>query len=347
MEKIRVGVVGVGTIAQSAHLPVYAKREDVELVACVDIDFEKAKKVADEYDINAYSNINDMLEKEKLDFVDICAWAAAHTECVIAAANAGVNILCEKPTTDTVENAALMREAVQKNGVKFMLAVPLRYDEKARYIRKMVDNGEFGEVFYGKTGYVRSRGIPGGWYSCSKYSGGGPILDIGVHRIDLAWYLMGNPKPISVSATASYRMGDYRDDPSQGWPAAAVPDYKFDTEDSSQGFIRFENGASLYFESSWTFNGPDISFTQISGDKAGTTLENFTVYKNDGASLTSYIPEGNFSDDIYGNEIDHFIDCVKNNTHPISDIDQAYQLAAILSAIYESAKAGKEVAINL
>lgn len=347
MEKIRIAIVGTGSIAQSCHLPVYVKRDDVELVACADIDFEKAKKAAEKFGIKkAYSNIDEMLANETIDIVDVCTWTAAHAECVIAAANAGCNVMCEKPTSDTLENAARMREAVKKNGVNFMLAVPLRYDEKAMHIRKLVDEGEFGDVFYGKTAYVRSRGIPGGWFSCTKYAGGGPVLDIGVHRIDLAWFLMGNPKPYSITATTSYRIGDYRDEKSQGWAGSLVADYKFDTEDSTQGFIRFENGASLYFEASWTFNGPDDGSTQIAGSKAGCTLDNFKVYRSEGSELVTETPEGEFSGDIFGNEIAHFIDCVRNNKTPCSDIEQAYQLEAMLMGIYESAKTGHEVILK-
>lgn len=347
MEKIKIAVVGTGSIAQGCHLPVYQRRDDVELVACVDIDFEKAKKAAEKFGAKkAYSNIDDMLANEKVDIVDVCTWTAAHAECVIAAANAGIDVMCEKPTCDTLENAVKMRDAVKKNGVNFMLAVPLRYDEKAMYIRSLVDKGEFGDVFYGKTSYVRSRGIPGGWFSCTKYAGGGPVLDIGVHRIDLAWFLMGNPKPYSVTATTSYRIGDYRGSNDDGWAGSAVPDYKFDTEDSTQGFIRFENGASLYFEASWTFNGPDLGATQIAGAKAGCTLDDFKIYRSEGAGMKVETPEGNFNGDIFGNEIDHFINCVRNHKTPCSDIDQAYQLEAMLMAIYESAKTGHEVIIK-
>ncbi len=347
MEKIRVAVVGTGSIAQSCHLPAYKERDDVELVACADIDFEKAKKAAEKFGIKkAYSNIDELLANEKLDYVDICTWTAAHAECVIKAAEAGVNVMCEKPTADTLENAAKMRDAVKKNGVNFMLAVPLRYEEKAMYIRSLVDKGEFGDVFYGKTAYVRDRGIPGGWFSCTKYAGGGPVLDIGVHRIDLAWFLMGNPKPYSVSATTSYRIGDYREEEPEVWGGSSVEDYKFDTEDSSHGFIRFENGASLAFDTSWTFNGPEEFETQIAGSKAGCRVEDFKIYKSDGELLKVEVPEGDFGGNMFGNEIDHFISCVRENKTPCSDIEQAYQLEAMLMAIYESAKTGHEVILK-
>lgn len=346
MKKLKVAVIGVGCMGRG-HVEVYKRRDDVEVVACADLDFEKSKEQAAKYGIpRAYQNIYDLIEGEKeLDFVDICTWTASHAECTIAAAEAGLDVMCEKPTCDTLENAAKMRDAVKKNGVKFMLAVPLRYDGKAMHAKKLVDDGVLGDVYYGRTFYMRARGIPRGWFSDLKYSGGGPVLDVGVHRIDLAWFLMGNPKPVSVVATTSYRIGDYRSDGIPNpweWLGTEVPDYEFGTEDSAHGFIKFENGASLYFSTSWAFHGPEDNSTFISGSKAGLDCGAGVIYR--AASTEQF--EGEFSDDIYGNEIAHFIDCIRKDETPISDIDQAYQLMQMLDAIYKSAETGKEVFIK-
>lgn len=358
MEKIKVALVGTGGICGGAHIPAYKKRDDVEIIACADIDFEKAKAFAAKHNIpNVYNSVEDLLANCKPDFVDVCTWPAAHAPVSIAVANAGVNVMCEKPTCHNLEDALALKEAVDRNGVKFMLAVPLRYGKAAVHARKLVDEGVLGDVFYGKTAYVRQRGIPGGWFSCSKYSGGGPIIDIGVHRIDLAWYMMGCPKPVSVSASASYKIGDYREQPktdaengevsaNNTWAGATVADYKFDVEDSASGIFRFENGAQLIFETSWSFNGPINNSTQIAGDKAGITLEPFKLYKADGENLIEEAIEGDFAGDIFYNEIDHFIDCIRNDKTPSSNIDQAVQLQAMLMGIYESSKAGKEIKLN-
>lgn len=348
MNKTRIAIVGTGSIARGGHIPAYLKRDDIEIVACADIDLAKAEEFAAEFGIpKAYSNIDDMLANEKIDIVDVCTWVAAHAECVIAAANAKCNVMCEKPLSDNIEAADRMRAAVKKNGVNFMLAVPLRYDEKAQYVRKLVDSGKFGDVYYGKTAYVRSRGIPGGWFSCRKYSGGGPLIDIGVHRIDLAWFLMGNPKPCSVSAVAQYRIGDYRSNNDGAWTGSDVPDYEFDTEDSAHGFIRFENGASLYFDATWTFNGAETFMTQISGDKMGCEYDKLKFFTSKGEGLIEETPDRKFNGEIFDNEIDHFIKCTRTGEKPCSDIDQAYVLEAMLCAVYESAKSGHEVLLNL
>ena len=355
MEKIKVAVVGTGNICRGAHMPVYMKRDDVEVIACADIDLEKAKKFAEDFKIPAaYASVEELLANCKPDYVDVCTWPAAHAPVSIAAANAGCHVMCEKPVCHNLEDAIALKEAVEKNGVKFMLAVPLRYGNTAVHARKLVDEGVLGDVYYGKTAYVRQRGIPGGWFSCTKYAGGGPIIDIGVHRIDLAWYMMGCPKPISVAATAIYKIGDYRDEPkidpvtgkvsaTNAWSGAQVDDYKFDVEDSASGIFRFENGAQLIFETAWSFNGPVNNSTQIAGEKAGLTLEPFKLYKADGKNLIEEDIEGVSGGDIFYNEIDHFIDCVRNDKKPSSDIDQAVQLQMMLMGIYESSKKGTEI----
>ncbi len=364
MEKLKVALVGTGGICNTHMHYGYAKRDDVEVVACADIDFKKAQKFAEKWNIpKVFDSVEALLAGSDPDFVDVCTWPAAHAPVSIAAANAGKHVICEKPTCHNMADALALREAVKKNGVIFQLAVPLRYGRDAMAARALVDKGELGDIFYGKTAYVRQRGIPGGWFSCTKYAGGGPIIDIGVHRIDLAWYLMGCPKPVAVSATASYKIGDYRDEEtkkilaqgsyegvssSNAWAGTLVPDYKFDVEDSACGFFRFENGASLYFETSWTFNGPENFTTQVAGDKAGITLEPFKLYRADYDKLKEEdIPvDENASTDIFYNEIDHFINCIRTGTTPSSDIEQAVQMEAMLCGIYESAKLGREIELK-
>ena len=355
MEKIKVAVVGTGNICRGAHMPVYMGRDDVEVIACADIDLPKAQKFAQDYGIPAaYASVEELLANCKPDYVDVCTWPAAHAPVAIAAANAGCHVMCEKPICHNLDDALALQEAVEKNGVKFMLAVPLRYGKAAVHARKMVDEGLLGDVYYGKTAYVRQRGIPGGWFSCTKYAGGGPIIDIGVHRIDLAWYMMGCPKPVSVMATAIYKIGDYRDEPkadpvtgevsaTNDWAGAQVSDYKFDVEDSASGVFRFENGAQLLFETSWSFNGPINNSTQIAGDKAGITLEPFKLYRGDGKDVFEEDIAGDFGCNIFEEEIVHFLDCIRNDKTPSSSIEQAVQLQQMLMGIYESSKTGREV----
>ncbi|MBQ3232230.1 MAG: Gfo/Idh/MocA family oxidoreductase, partial [Clostridia bacterium] len=236
MEKIKVAIVGAGNIARSYHLPNYKKRDDVEITAIADIKIERAQKVAETFDIPKYfASIEEMLENAECDYVDICVWNGSHAACAIAAARAGKAILCEKPMALNLDHALEMQKEIEKAGVPFMLAVPTRYTSQAMLLREMVDKGELGDVYYGKTAYTRRRGTPTGWFTDTSKSGGGPVIDLGVHCIDRTWFLMGCPKPVRVSASTSYAIGDWQTKGILRWQAEASECTAFDTEDSACG----------------------------------------------------------------------------------------------------------------
>ena len=246
MEKIRVAIVGAGNIAQSAHLPAYQKRDDLEVVAIADWNLARAQDAAKKFGIpKAFQNIDDMLANVDCDYVDICVWNRSHADCAIKAAAAGKNILCEKPMAYNLEDALRMKEAVEKAGVTFMLAVPTRYSGEAQLLREMVDAGKLGDIYYAKTANIRRRGTPIGWFTDTAKSGGGPVIDIGVHCIDRTWFLMGCPKPVRVSASTSYAIGDFKTRGVSRWTALDSDVTAFDTEDSACGVIHFENGADV------------------------------------------------------------------------------------------------------
>lgn len=345
MEKIRVAIVGAGNIAQSAHLPAYQKRDDLEVVAIADWNLERAQDAAKKFGIpKAFQNIDDMLAGVECDYVDICVWNRSHADCAIKAAAAGKNILCEKPMAYNLEDALKMKEAVEKAGVTFMLAVPTRYSGEAQLLREMVDAGKLGDIYYAKTAYIRRRGTPIGWFTDTSKSGGGPIIDIGVHCIDRTWFLMGCPKPVRVSASTSYAIGDFKTRGVNRWKALDSDVTAFDTEDSACGVIHFENGAAMMFEVSWALNAPSTTYTQICGSKAGATLDPLTIYGEEMGYLTDNAPKSGKTD-IFDAEIAHFIDCLRTGKRPASDLDQAVTMQRMLQGIYDSAKLHKEVEI--
>ena len=343
MEKIKVAIVGAGNIARNAHLPVYQKRTDIEVTGIADLNLERAKEAAEMFKIPAaFGSVEEMLKNVECDYVDICVWNGSHSSCAIAAAEAGKAILCEKPMAINLEHALRMQEAVEKAGVPFMLAVPTRYSAQAQLLRQMVDEGKLGEIYYAKTANVRRRGTPRGWFTDTSKSGGGPVIDIGVHCIDRTWFLMGNPKPVRVSASVSHAIGDYQTKGVVRWEALDSDVTAFDTEDSACGVIHFENGASMLFEVSWAINGPDEGYTQICGTKAGARLDPLTIYGEECGYLTDNKPTVN-NDDIFYNEIEHFLTCLRTGEKPKSDLEQAVQMQRILQGIYDSARLGKEV----
>lgn len=344
--RLRIGIVGAGNIANNAHLPAYAKIDNAHVVAVADICAERAEETARKYGIPEwYTSVEQMCEEAEIDAVDICTWNSGHAPVAIAAAKAGKDILCEKPMTTSVANAVKMAKAVKENGVGFMLAVPGRFGAANEYIRGLMERGELGDVYYGKTAYIRRRGTPFGWFTDLKHSGGGPVIDIGIHGIDAAWYLMGNPKPTRVSAQVNTQIGDYQTKGVGRWHGTPCPDNQFDVEDSGMGVIHFENGAMLVFEASWAINAPDGSSTLVCGSKAGATVSPLTVYgERDGYLSTDTITVQ--ERDRFAEEISHFADKMMNGGEVRYPLEQAVQMQQILEAIYRSGKEGKEITIK-
>ena len=344
MKKLKIGIVGAGNIANNAHLPAYKKCENVVVVAIADFNIERAKETAEKYGIpEYYGSVEEMLAKSDIDAVDICTWNNGHAPVAIAAAKAGKHILCEKPLTVSGEKALEIKAAVDKADVKFMLAVPGRFRNENIYIHDLIEKGDFGTVYFAKTAYVRRRGTPTGWFTDLKTAGGGSIIDIGVHGIDAAWYLMGCPKPVRISAATYNFIGNYQTKGVDRWKGTSCPDNKFDTEDSGAGMIHFENGASMIFEASWAINGQAFSSTQIYGSKAGATLSPLVVYGERNGYLSDDKITIETSDDPFLREITHFADCVLNDKPVKYPIVQAIQMQQMLNGIYESASSKKEV----
>ena len=345
MSKLRIGVVGAGNISVNAHLPAYQEINNVEVVAIADLDLDRAKAAAEKFHIpQAFDSVEAMLEGAELDAIDICTWNNGHAPVCIAAAKAGKHVVCEKPMAKDLADAKAMEQAIKDAGVTFMLAVPGRFNTQNMAVREMLEAGELGDVYYAKVANVRRRGTPSGWFTDKKTSGGGPVIDIGVHSIDAAWYLMGTPKPTRVSAQVFAPHGDYQTKGVGRWQGIPCPDNQFDCEDSGAGIIHFENGAAMLFEATWAFNGPNHTDVQVVGSKAGVTLDPLTVY----GERVGYL-----SDDVvtvgennrFAEELKHFADCVLNNKTPKYPLEQAVQMQEMLQAIYDSADQNKEVTL--
>ena len=348
MAKLKVGIIGAGNIATSAHLPAYAQLTDiVEVVAIADIVPERAKDAAEKYGIpHYYASVEELIAGEPdVDYIDVCTWTAAHAPVAIAAAKAGKNILCEKPLAATLEQGLAIEAAVKEAGVQFMLAVVTRYGAEQQKFVEMRDAGKFGEIYYAKCSYVRRRGTPGGWFTDKELAGGGPVLDIGVHAIDRTWYLLGRPKPVSVSAETSYRIGDYQTKGVGRWQPFGQGNGVFNTEDSASVFFRFEGGKSMVAEIAWAINGNESATTTIYGSKAGCTFEPLTIYGEDEEGYLSTEKPEVVGVNYFVEEIRHFIDCLNTGKTPISPIEDAVTVQRMLDGIYASAEKHEEVKI--
>lgn len=343
-KKIKIGIIGAGNIAQNAHLPSYLKQDDVELFGVYDVKESRSKEVAERFGFkHVASSLEQLLSMDELDAVSVCTWNNSHAEAVIAAAKAGKHILCEKPMAMTVAETEAMAKAVQDAGVTFMMGFVNRFRTESQIIKDFADQGKFGDIYYAKTGMIRRRGTPLGWFTDLSKSGGGPVIDLGVHAIDVTWYYMGKPRPISVSATTYSKIGDYKTKGVTRWEALDTDDLVFETEDSAAALIRFANGASMTVDVTWAINGADREiYSEIFGTKAGASLNPFMIYGEENGYLTDTKPKftGNF---MFDNQIRHFVDCVKTGKQPIATLEDGIQIQKILNGIYDSAKLGKEV----
>lgn len=342
--KIKIGIIGTGNIAQNAHIPAFLKQKDAEIVAVCDLNEARVKEVADKYNIKHYTTkIEDLASLDEVDAISVCTNNNAHMEAAIAAAKAGKHILCEKPMAMNVSQAEAMLKAAKENNVIFMMGFVNRFRADTKVIKSFYDAGRFGEVYYARAMWLRRRGTPLGWFTDLSKSGGGPVIDIGVHVIDLAWYLMGKPMPISVSAVTYDKIGDYKTKGVSRWVAFDTDDLVFETEDSAAGLIRFENGASMSFDVSWAINAKAVgSHAQIFGSKAGARTNPLEIYDEQENYLLDSTPEVE-AEDPFDNEIAHFLECVRENKQPICPAEDGLYVQKILNGIYDSAKQGKEV----
>ncbi len=349
---LKVGIIGNGGISNS-HINGYLNLGDeVEIVACCDINFPKAQAYAKKYNIpNVYDNCYDMLENNDLDIVSVCTWNNAHAECSIAALNAGCHVLCEKPMAMNTEEALKMKEAAEKNGKLLMIGFVRRHGNDAKEAIEYVKQDTLGEIYYAKASYLRRCGFPGGWFGNKELSGGGPLIDLGVHVIDLTRYIMGNPKPVTVFGATFDKIGARSHIKSGGWQSETeVKEEIFTVEDLATAMIRFDNGAVLQVEASFNLNTKKGSGDiYLFGNKAGLSLSPFELYTECNNQLADITPLGKNDFDFdrdFKREIKNFVDTVNGKAECIATADDGIELMRILDAIYLSAQTGKSVDIE-
>ena len=350
MSKVKLAMIGAGNIA-NAHLDAYKQVADVEIYAACDINPARLAKTCDKYGIERrYTDVDTMLsDLPELDAADVCVWNCNHAECSIKALNAGLHVLCEKPMAYTAKEAEEMKAAAERNGKLLMIGFVLRFSDEAKIAMDFIQKDYLGEIYYSKAQYVRRHGNPGGWFGDKARSGGGPIIDLGVHVIDLTRYLMGNPKPVSVYAVASDRLGDRKYiKTGPGWvPEDAREDDVCTVEDFATALIRYDNGACTFLETSYDLNGEDIGKKQLFGTKGGMDLSNgvklYTTVNDFMADIDVKTANLKGGQDMFVAEMSHFIDCVKNGTECRAKAEDGIAVMKILDAIYESARTGHEV----
>jgi predicted dehydrogenase len=346
MKKVRVGLIGCGGISKWSRIPGYRDIKNAQVVATCDVIPERAKETAKALKAkHAFTDYRDVIALKDVDMIDICTPNYLHSEIAVAALNAGKHVFTEKPDAISVDKALAMKAAAQKSGKHLMAMRNYRFVTSFQYIRDYVAEGKCGDLYAGRCGWIRRRGIPGmgGWFTTKAMSGGGPVIDLGVHMIDVAMWVMGNPKPVAVSGTAYNKFADKDVESDQG-----SGDKKeggiFDVEDLAMGFIKFENGASLQFEFSWASNiEKEHGFLEMRGSKAGFKWEmgELTLFTDDNVSVKPMIKPGKMA---HTENLRHFIDdVIIGGKEPIFTPEQGVNMIKILTSIYESAETGKEI----
>ncbi|MFC4302576.1 Gfo/Idh/MocA family protein [Cohnella boryungensis] len=351
MRNIRIGVIGTGSISEM-HLNAYKKNPAVSLAAICDVNGARALQVAEKYGADkSYTDYRELLASSDIDAVSICTWNNTHAEISIAALKAGKHVLVEKPLCRTVEEALEIERTVRETGKLLQVGYVRRYDPNVRMLREFVDQDEFGPLYYAKASTIRRLGNPGGWFADIERSGGGPLIDIGVHVIDLCWYLMGKPKTVSVSANTYRRLGNRSHIQHLSFYKAADYDASKNTvEDMANALIRFENGSSLLVDVSFSLHAKkDEGSVRLYGEKGGFEIDpEVLMVAEKHNTILNIQPQtdskaGFSGEAAFQNEIDHFIECITNGTKPISPVEDGVEMMKILCGIYESATKGMEI----
>lgn len=348
--KLKIGMVGLGFISKM-HLEGYAKCPEVEVVAFCDIIPERAQKAAEQYGAagaRVYSDYKQMLADEKLDVVNVCTENAVHAEITIAALDAGCHVFCEKPMAVTGAEADAMVAAAKRNGKKLSVGYQLRFSNESQLLRNEVVNGRLGKIYYAEATTLRRRGVPTwGVFLNKAKQGGGPLIDIGTHLVDLTLWAMNDYSPV-VSA-----IGRTFDDliPLGGFNNGGHWDIdKFEVEDSAFGTVTLQSGAMLVVKAAWAVNNKEMNLneTLLFGVNGGAQLtnDNLTFNGESNDRLWQYVPEPTpTKDSMYDREIAAWVKCLVENTEPIVTGEQAAQVVKVLEAIYLSARNGGKAVV--
>jgi len=342
---IKIGVVGTGGIADF-HLRGYQSVKDVELVACCDVQEDRVKAFAEKYGFKRhYNDYRKMLAIEDLDGISICTPNYAHKEPAIIALKRDINVLCEKPIAMNAKEAKAMVEAAQKSKGLLTIGQHFRFDPKNQALKRMVEAGDLGTVYYGRSHSTRRVGIPGwGAFHIKEKSAGGPMIDIGVHALDLTLWLMGFPGIESVSGQTYTKFGNTKE---QYHTWGKLDPKTYTVEDFACGMARLRNGASLLIESAWATHTEKESFLQIVlGDKGGLTAyphKAYTVRNGNHIDIEfREIPEVQPHEE----EVIWFVDCIRGEKEIVVHAEEAYQTMQLIDAVYRSAETGKEVIVK-
>lgn len=353
----KVCVIGCGMIAQKAHIPAYKANKGFEITAVFDTVEAAAKSVCETFGIkNYYTDADEMLEKEKPNVVSVCSPNMFHKAHTLKALSYGANVLCEKPLATTLSDADEMFALAKKQGKILMACQTLRFLPERLAVKAMADSGELGEVYYAELSRIRRRGIPTwGKFHLKEYSGGGALIDIGVHGLDSAIWLMGNPNPVSVNAVMNkvhiYETGSAEQAGALkgGVNTSGFNPEEMNVESFSEGNVRFDNGAVLSFKVAWSANLREENNIVLAGLNKGVDTEQKKIYSGAEAVEELKTAHNGFTEDpFYGHFciIGNMYECLTGKAEPFVKPEETINVSKIIEAAYLSADMGREVKIS-
>ena len=354
-EPVRVGVIGAGM--GGVHIRSFIKDpEAIRVVAMADLDEARMAKIATACKQEgvavprAFTDYHEMLKLKEIEFVVVATPNFLHAPMAGDCLRAGKHVLIEKPPSDSVAGARRIVEVVRETGKRCMIGLTNRFRAEMRRLKAIIERGDFGDIYFAKTGWTRRRGIPigsgQGWFVDRARAGGGPLIDLGVHVFDLTWWLIGCPKAKSVTGVAY----DYF--------IRQVKEAKANVEDLAAGFVRFADGSSVFVEASWAGHiGREAGYAQILGTKAGIDVDMFPVgdrkvfamhTDKEGDAYDITFPQYETIDwqPVLRNQLLYFVECVREGKPNMASADEGLELMRVLCGLYESARTGKEVLLE-
>jgi predicted dehydrogenase len=354
MKKVRIGVIGCGGIANGKHLPAHKHNPDSEMVAFCDIIVERAEKAAKEYGIpgaKVYRDYKELLKDKTIDAVLVLTPNISHSFISVDAMKAGKHVMCEKPMAINSKEAQKMLDAAKKYKKLLTIGYQSRYTPQAIFLKKECEKGTFGDIYYAKAQAIRRRAVPTwGVFLDEKQQGGGPLIDIATHTLDLTLYMLNNYEPAYAVGTTYHKLNKQTD---QGNAWGDWDPKKFTVEDSAFGFVVMKNGATIIVESSWALNtlSTGEACTEFSGTLAGADMKDglrINGIKNNAryvlkpdlkaSGVAFYDGHTESSED---REARVFTNAVLGKGELVVKAEQAFVVTQILEGIYTSAKTGK------
>lgn len=365
MKKLRVGIIGCGGIANQKHFPALKSQNDkCEMVAFCDIVKERAEKAAKEFgtaDAKVYTDYNELLKDTTIDVIHVLTPNVSHSPITVAAFEADKNVLCEKPMAHNTEAAQKMMDAWKKSGKKFTIGYQNRFRTEVTSLKKACDNDELGDVYFAKAHAVRRRAVPTwGVFPDKAQQGGGPLIDIGTHALDITLWMMDNYEPASVTGTVFQKLGVLEHGP-EGNLFGPWDPKTYEVEDSAFGYIKMKNGATIFIEAAWALNVVESkeAATTLCGTKAGAEIKagmsyanNTLIYnrahngmlteeQNSQGGAIAFFEGGNAKPEVL--EAKQWLEAIANDKEPLVKPEQAFIVTKILDSIYTAASTGKEV----